>query len=197
MNATTALARGAMRHLRRLRAGLAVALAAAELAARPELWRLLTLRQDYEGSAHGDTESIILRGPRTVEGLWDNLDCVDFPTLGQLQATLTLLREVAAFLKVREIGRVMLVRLKANGRITPHVDEGGYARYFARFHVALDTHPACRFHVGEESAHMAAGELWWFNHQVRHWVDNKGPARIHLIADFAAPGFTGALTGVL
>jgi hypothetical protein len=183
-------------NFRRLIAGLDVRPALEELAGHPELWELLQLRQQYAGSAHVDTETIVLRGPTSAENLFDNLDCVYFESFHQLRASFALFRYVREFLKAREVGRVMIVRLKPDGWIRPHVDEGAYARYYARFHLVLDSNPACRFACGEEKATMAPGELWWFNHQKTHSVINNGAARTHLIMDFAAPGFTGALAHI-
>jgi hypothetical protein len=183
-------------NFRRLIAGLEVRAACAELQARPELWGLLQLRQQFEGSAHIDTETIVLRGPTSLEGIFENLDCIDFDTTEQLPATCALIRHVIGFLKAREVGRVMLVRVKTDGWIRPHRDEGGYARYYARFHLVLDSNAACRFRCGEEKVVMAPGELWWFNHQITHSVINGGPARTHLIMDFTAPGFTGAIVPI-
>jgi Aspartyl/Asparaginyl beta-hydroxylase len=77
----------------------------------------------------------------------------------------------------------MLVRLKAGGAITPHVDEGAYAQHYARFHLPIDSTAACRFFCGDESVHMAPGEFWWFDHQREHSVVNDGPDRVHLILD--------------
>lgn len=183
-------------NFRRLIAGLEVAPAREELAARPHLWSLIQLRQQYAESAHVDTETIVLRGPETLTDVFDNLDCADFLVIQELPATLALIRHVAEYLKVREVGRLMVVRLAAGGWIRPHVDEGAYARYFARFHLVLDSNPDCSFRCGEEKAVMAPGELWWFNHQVTHSVLNAGLARTHLIMDFTAPGFTGALGAI-
>jgi hypothetical protein len=180
-------------NFRRLVTGVDVAPALEELNAHPELWTLITVRQAYAESAHADTETIVLRGPDTLEGLFENLECINFPVFDQLMETRTLVRDVAEFIHAREVGRVMLVRLKEGGWIRPHIDEGAYARYFARFHLPLQTNEACRFKCGEEITHMAPGELWWFNHQQKHSVVNRGGSRIHLIMDFAAPGFTGAL----
>lgn len=180
-------------NFRRLATGIDVAPAIEELAAHPNLWSLVQVRQRYEKSAHVDTEAIVLRGPETVENIFENLECINFPVFDQLMETRTLVRDVAEFIHAREVGRVMLVKLKAEGWIRPHVDEGSYARYFARFHLSLDSHPGCIFRCGEEKAYMEPGELWWFNHQRTHSVLNRDAARIHLIMDFAAPGFTGAL----
>lgn len=180
-------------YFRRIAAGLEPAAAIAELSKHTELWSLITLRQDYAGSAHRDTETIVLRGPTSIENLFEDLECIDYDCFTQLYFTANLLREALAPLHWRELGRVMIVRLKAGGRITPHVDEGRYARYFARFHLVLESSLGCLFTAGGESVHMAPGELWWFNHQVEHSVVNNGPDRTHIIVDLTAPGFTGAL----
>lgn len=169
--------------------------AAAELDKQPLLWKLVQVRQLYDGTAHADTETIVLRGPQTIEDIFDNLECVDFGTLESFPKTLELIRIVVEFLKAREIGRIMLVRLDEGGCIRPHVDEGTYARYFARFHLVIDS-MGCRFRCGEEYVTMLPGELWWFNHQVVHSVINRGKPRTHLIMDFTAPGFTGAIANI-
>lgn len=183
-------------NFRRLIAGLDVQSALEELAGHPELWELLKLRQQYAGSAHVDTETIVLRGPTSAENLFDNLDCMHYAPIQQLWASAALVRHIIDFLCVREMGRIMIVKLKEGGWIRPHVDEGAYARYYARFHLVLESNPTCIFHCGEEKVAMAPGELWWFNHQRTHSVVNNGPARTHLIMDFAAPGFTGALAHI-
>lgn len=182
-----------LKYFRRLAAGLEPHAAIAEIERRSELWSLIQLRQQYEGSAHRDTETIVLRGPTSIENLFDNMDSVDFAYFSELYFTTRLLKEALEPLRWRELGRIMIVKLKAGGAITPHTDEGAYARYFARFHLALESSPACIFTAGGESVHMAPGELWWFNHQVEHSVVNNGADRTHIIVDLCAPGFTGAL----
>lgn len=183
-----------LRNFRRLAAGLEPAAAAlAEIERRPELWSLIQLRQQYAGSAHRDTETIVLRGPTTTEQLFDNLDAVDYPYFRDLSSVTRLLTAALEPLRWQQLGRIMVVKLKAGGVITPHTDEGIYARYFARFHLVLESSPACIFTAGGESVHMATGDLWWFNHQVEHSVINNGPDRTHIIVDLCAPGFTGAL----
>lgn len=183
-------------NFRRLATLIDVAPALEEIAAHPELWNLVQVRQRYEKSAHVDTEAIVLRGPDSLEGIFDNLECVNFATQDVLPATCALVCQVRDYLKAREVGRLMVVKLKPEGWIRPHVDEGAYARYFARFHLAIESNPDCFFNCGEERACMAPGELWWFNHQRTHSFLNSGPARIHLILDFTAPGFTGALVPI-
>ena len=181
-----------LQHFRRI-GRLDPAAALRELDRRPELWDLITVRQQYEGSAHRDTQSIFLRGPTTLEDVFNNLEVVDYATLNELTATFDLVVRVLRMVQAEEVGRLMLVKLLAGGRITPHVDEGSYAEHFARFHLVLTSSRECRFYAGNEGVIMAPGELWWFNHRVEHQVLNFGPDRIHLIVDATAPGYTRSL----
>lgn len=182
-----------LRNFRRIVRGIDPAPALRELEEKPELWDLITVRQEYEGSAHRDSKTVILRGPKTIEHILDNLDSVDYELMQELPCVFDLLCRAARMVQARDIGRVMAVKLREGGAVTPHTDEGRYARYFARFHLVLSSSPDCWFFAGGEKINMAPGELWWFNHQVEHEVRNGGPDRIHLIMDATAPGYTGAL----
>lgn len=156
----------------------------------PSMWREQTLRQTYEGSAHMDTETIFLRAPVSTIDVLNVIDSMTLPAWDLLGMT-EFLEPVKHRIGARELGRVMLVKLKPNGFIRPHRDEGSYARYFARFHVVLSGH--CTFYCGGEEQAMAPGEMWWFNHQQEHEVYNGEQERIHLIMDACAPDYTGAL----
>jgi quercetin dioxygenase-like cupin family protein len=186
-----------MANLKRIATGIDPAPLIALLDANPEMWRQITIRQEYAGSAHADTETIFLRAPARLVDVLNVLDSVDMGSIHVFSpALLPIMGHITNALHLRELARAILVKLKAGGRITPHRDEGAYARYFARFHYVLTSTPECRFTVGDETVHMAPGELWWFNHQVEHHVENDGPDRIHLIFDATAPGFTGAFEDV-
>lgn len=163
------------------------------LAAKPELWDEITVRQDYEGSAHVDTQAIILRAPKDPENFFECLDSIPMPhfvdALGH--PIVNLVNEVSARVGAKQLGHTMIVKLLNNGHIRAHVDEGAYARYYARFHCVLSG--SCAFHCGDERIAMRAGELWWFNHQKEHRVHSLNGERIALIFDALAPGYTGAL----
>jgi quercetin dioxygenase-like cupin family protein len=183
-----------LKYFRRIMGGIDPAPALKELEERPQLWDLFTLRQEYEGSAHRDTRSIILRAPvHGLEHVMDDIEYQDLPLLYELPCLFDLLCRAATAVQAREVGRLMVVKLLRGARIAPHTDEGAYARYFARFHLVLESSPDCWFSAGGERVHLAPGELWWFNHQVEHEVRNGGPDRTHIIMDVTAPGYTGAL----
>lgn len=158
------------------------------LAAIPPHWGDITLRQDYAGSAHHDTECIFLRGPvSTTLDPQNELDSEMYLAGRELGEHIDALLE-AIGLPIAELGRVMLVRLKPGGQIDRHADEGAYAERFSRFHVPLQSAPGNVFTVHSadlfEVVQMRTGECWWFDHRREHEVcnDSREP-RIHLIFD--------------
>lgn len=182
-----------MRNFERVAEGLDVQPLLDALAARPELWGEITIRQHYPGSAHKDTEAIFLRGPYqfTFRDYMMDTTAYDYPAMDALSAQLVpLVRPVLQQLGVTELGYVMLVRLAPGGVIKPHVDEGAYADHYSRLHLALTGEPGATLTAGDETQHFAPGECWWFNHKVRHSaVNDSDQPRIHLIIDAVTPRF--------
>jgi len=157
------------------------------LEAEPALWDQDTLRQTYPGTSHADTQCIILRGPSvmgSVEAIQDNLVAVDYPALLDLPEAGFLMYNIAARIGTQVLGRVMLTKLKPGGVITPHIDEGLYAHHYSRFHLPIRSEHGNWFNCGNARVWMKPGELWWFNHQEEHSVENtSNQPRIHLIVD--------------
>lgn len=159
-----------------------------KLRAKPELWNDFTGRQHYPGSAHTATRTILLYGPETID-LWawfNALHVKPYPAYEVLGDALHQLTRLLPIIlnghNVEQAGRVMLVELKAGGRIPPHRDDGAYAGHFQRLHLVLTG--SCTFNCGNEAVVMLPGELWWFNHRERHWVENDATEpRVNLILD--------------
>lgn len=172
-----------------------------ELVAHPDLWKQITARQDFPGSDHKDTETIYLRGPGNMQTPADYMavgNAQDY--LGNMCAIPACSELVIAALKAigaTEVGYVMVVKLKAGGEVTPHVDEGPYSDHFTRFHLVLSTNKLCIFHSGDEWQRMRAGELWQFDHKARHEFFNHGDTdRIHIIFDAVPdPSLEVCITG--
>ena len=177
----------------RLATGLDIAPLLAAIDDNPQLWDLITIRQDYPGSAHKDTQCIFLRGPAafTFAEFFGNTDAHDYRAMDTLSpAIVDLMRPVLDTMEATQLGYVLIVKLKPGGVITEHVDEGAYADHFQRFHLALISEPETTLTVGGETQHFAPGELWWFNHKAPHSGHNDSTQdRIHLIFDAIAPGF--------
>jgi quercetin dioxygenase-like cupin family protein len=83
-----------------------------------------------------------------------------------------------------KIGRVVVAKLRPFSTIAPHIDEGEYTKNHDRFHFVVTTNPNVRFGCGDEEAHMAAGDIWWFDNKTQHYVTNAGNTdRIHIVVD--------------
>jgi len=162
-----------------------------QLNAHPELWDEITVRQAYPGSAHADTKCIFIRGPLgfTPELYFNDLGSVDYPIEQQtLPAAMPLVEYVCSMLGVTQLGRVLIVKLKAGGMVERHIDEGLYADHFARLHIVLTTNPDCLNFTARHVDHWKPGSVWWFNHKLKHFAVNEGETdRIHMIVDVVMP----------
>lgn len=154
------------------------------------------LRNTYPGSAHFDTQSILLRWcfPFNERTAFNDLVAVDYPAVWFLcKQVAPVLNALVALTDSQHVGRVMVNRLRAHGEIAPHIDEGAYSDFYQRFHVCLDSDDGNTFFCGGESVQMKPGEAWWFNHKREHFVLNQSArARTHLLIDAIAPSFETA-----
>jgi len=153
----------------------------------PALWQRHTERQSVAGSPHHSTETVFLRGPIkfTIEDYFE-IDSKDFtfeqtslPMLTQLGSS------IFGLLSAKELGRVLITKLKPHSEIDEHHDEGPYSDHFQRVHLSLVSSAQDYLACGNESVSMKPGELWWFNHKVTHMAENWGAEpRIHMILDY-------------
>jgi hypothetical protein len=81
-------------------------------------------------------------------------------------------------------GRSRLMRLAPGASVPQHADINYHWFTRVRLHIPVTTRPGVRFHCGDASVHMAAGEAWIFDNWRLHRVENPTPdERIHLVAD--------------
>lgn len=159
------------------------------------VWNADTYLRDYPQGPFGDTESVILRfPPRTVheteEALrehaahFDQHENVDQPVFKDMPEARALVFNLMAAVQGERLGRVMINKLRPGGRIYPHADTPVHAEYWDRFHIVLQSAPGSNFRCGDETVHMEAGEVWWFNNRLEHEiVNNSADDRIHMIID--------------
>jgi hypothetical protein len=163
------------------------ALAAAILAQEPKAWKEQMLRQQaYD--VHHDTESIVLLfcdeswpdGEIHKEAGWDRLADHAMPLMDDIINTHyapggTLLRAMAA-------------KLKAGGRIHPHVDSLKSFHMGHRIHVPITTNAAVRFSIDGVPYRFDVGQAYEINNQRKHSVMNLGKEdRISFIFDYVPP----------
>jgi hypothetical protein len=151
-----------------------------------ELFNQFTLRQDYPGSCHSDTKSIILRISKGIKPN-STLDTItEHDYMHELECSnwsdntdkLESISRLFAWM-----GWITIVSLPPGKEITPHPDEGEYCEHYNRFHIPLFTKNS-PMRVGNETFNMKEGELWTFNNQLVHSTKNDtDQERIHLIFD--------------
>ena len=162
------------------------------LAQEPEAWAEQALRQQtYE--VHQDTESIVMlfcdeswpEGEIYREPGWERLSEVAMPLIDHIIETWyapggTLLRAMAA-------------KLKAGGRINPHVDALESFHMGHRIHVPITTSAAMRFMIEGQPYEFEVGKAYELNNQKKHSVMNMSKEdRITFIFDYVPPAVSEA-----
>jgi hypothetical protein len=164
------------------------ALKDAILAQEPEAWNEQLMRQqEYE--VHRDTESIVLLfcdeswpdGEIYKEPGWDRLADVAMPLIDNIIET--------HYASGGTLLRAMAAKLKAGGRIRPHVDFLQSFHMGHRIHVPITTGPAVRFMIDGMPYAFEVGKAYELNNQRKHSVMNLSDEdRISFIFDYVPPG---------
>lgn len=155
-----------------------------------------TRRQNAPGSAHHDTETILLRGPlgEVSRKTWyEDVPHADTELLAGWPSARNVLAKIAESHRRRAglepvFGKAMVVSLKAGGHVDWHVDEGAYAEAHDRFHVCLIPSAGAMMYSGGLGLTLPVGQLTWINNRVLHSAINVGfNPRVHLIVDVRKP----------
>jgi aspartyl/asparaginyl beta-hydroxylase (cupin superfamily) len=82
--------------------------------------------------------------------------------------------------------RAILVKLKNNSLINPHIDSGHSLSISNRMHIPVITNEKVFFQVGDEIKIFKEGEIWEINNTGKlHSVENNSNEdRVHLIIDW-------------
>jgi hypothetical protein len=157
-----------------------------ELELHADLWNnpLGNARARYAGSAHKDTQAIILRWcPHVIDGVFTEIDTENREEWSLLPYSAKLASYVSR-LTGKALARVLFAKLAPGGHITPHIDEGAYAAATWRIHVVVQADEGNVFRVEREYHAPTVGEVLRINVRKEHevWNGSSRP-RIHLITD--------------
>jgi quercetin dioxygenase-like cupin family protein len=150
-----------------------------------EIWLEHTLRQTIF-EAHKSTQ--------TIELMWD-INSLNNNKRGKIHPNFYKLNIDSLLIDLKPIYekkygegdfiRILLVKLKKESKITPHIDSGDSLVFCKRTHIAVITNPNVIFIVGGESKNMKEGDIWEINNQNIHSVNNNSnDDRIHFIIDY-------------
>lgn len=164
------------------------ALARTILAQEEAAWREQKHRQRVH-EVHRATESLVM--VFTDDDAWPELTVKKEPGWRRLaDAALPLMHDLIArcYSPGGAIVRAMAAKLKAGGRIDPHVDVHPSFHIGHRIHVPITTNPRVRFFVDGRPYKLQVGQAYEINNQKSHSVSNKGGEdRITFIFDYVPP----------
>jgi len=179
-----------MKHLKLIAKGIDVSPLINEIEANSELWYLDTSRQE-KITVQAETNAIALRCHADTAGEDSRVRRAKpisyqgrpTPMSEKLPVTSEYVDQLVRIMN-GTMGRCVLARLKPNGTVYPHADDGLYWLLRDRYHLALKSVKGSRFKVGGEEALMQEGELWWFDHTATHEAFNDSDVdRVHIIFD--------------
>jgi hypothetical protein len=138
------------------------------------------------------------RNTETLEVIWD-FDSLQTNKIGKIHSNYYKLDMESFLEKMKPIYesnygegyfiRVLIVKLKANTNIEPHVDNGYSLMTAKRTHIPIITNSKVTFTVNGETKYLKEGEIWEINNSKVHSVDNNSDEdRIHLIIDYTKSG---------
>ena len=148
-------------------------------------WDEHTTRQNLY-KMHKDTQ--------TLEIMWD-VESLQTDKIGKIHSNYYKLNIESFIEKIKPIYesncgdgyfiRILLVKLRANSNIQPHIDNGISLTTCKRTHIPIITNSEVTFTVGGETKFLKEGEIWEIDNTKEHSVDNNSDIdRIHLIVDY-------------
>lgn len=148
-------------------------------------WTEHTIRQNLF-EMHKETQ--------TLEVMWD-IKSLQTDKIGKIHSNYYKLDMESFLEKIKPIYesncgdgyfvRIVLVKLKANSNITPHVDTGDSLTNCKRTHIPIITNSKVIFIVGGETKYLKEGEIWEIDNTKEHSVNNNSNIdRIHLLIDY-------------
>jgi hypothetical protein len=148
----------------------------AELLAHPELWNQHQART--EQYAHAGVSDIWLRYNDLANFKGDLAsfneahESVWYPSFDLVPAAVPIIFNVMRFVMGERLGGVLLTKIPPGGRVAPHLDLGWHARKYQKFAVQIAANDQQAFCFDEMQLITAPGDVYTFNNQQLHWVEN-------------------------
>lgn len=157
-------------------------------------WQENTLRQQAY-KVHAQTETLVMIF--CDDENWPNIDVTKEAGWSRIaEAALPVMHQIidSHYEKGGTIIRAMAARLKAGGRIRPHIDHLNTFRISHRIHIPITTNDRVRFMLDGRPYQMEVGRVYEINNQLTHGVINSGKEdRINFIFDYITPQTQSAL----
>ena len=142
------------------------------LQSNPELWDQHTERTESPDSPHHGLNDIWVRfgaPERVTDGAaHDSHWYPSADVLGVRQMCHDLMHMAGGV----ELGGVLITRIPAGAQCKPHTDPGWHALRYEKYAVQIASAPGQEFCFKGQSLETKPGDVFWFNNQHVHWVEN-------------------------
>lgn len=146
-----------------------------DLATHPEVWDTIRLRTTGPSTPHVGASDVWVRYADTYPPAPGPHESVWYPAAAALPSIRLAAHALMYQLQGERLGGILVTRVRAGQRIAPHTDNDWHANYYDKFALQVAAHPQQRFCYHGESLVTAAGDLYWFENQSEHWVENPSP----------------------
>lgn len=156
-----------------------------ELAQASHLWNANPQRTQIKDGPFEGTADIWVRYADLTQpfALDEPHESVWYPGADELPATVQAVRQLFDGVGGKELGGILITAIPAGRRVNPHVDPGWHAKHYDKYAIQLLAHPDSAFCFEDGRFQSLPGDVYWFNNQVPHWVENDTPeTRVTVIA---------------
>lgn len=146
-----------------------------EVNSNSDLWDKHPYRRLAPNTPHKEMTDIWIRA-NTVESIGKNWCDVHYPIWYEAAEKLPLTKQFCLdlmyWLKGESLGHVMITKIPPGGKIDRHKDVAWHAQFFDKFYLQLQGSDKQTFNTDDHKFAAKTGDLYWFNNQRDHWVDN-------------------------
>jgi Aspartyl/Asparaginyl beta-hydroxylase len=103
----------------------------------------------------------------------DKHTSVWYPSFYEMPEIVPLIFNTMALVNGEELGAVLITKLPPGGEIEKHVDLGWHALYYDKYYIPIKNHTGAIFGFEDGIIRPDEGDVWWFNNQIPHWVENN------------------------
>jgi hypothetical protein len=156
--------------------GLSVSELYWKIQSNPELWNQHDHRTSHPNSPHYGLDDIWIRFGQE-QRIHDNdpHESIWYPAADVLGVK-PLIYELASHVNASQIGGVLITRIPPGKMCKPHTDDRWHAHFYKdKYAIQITSAPGQKFCFEGASLESMPGDVFWFNNQALHWVDNPTP----------------------
>ena len=169
-----------MKYCAKIADGIDVQPTLRQLARHPELWGKKAARIDVKDSPHAQTQDIWLRFRdekelTSPEKYGEPHFATFWPAWYALPGLHPIVYDVMAMVQAVYLGGILMTKILPGKAVLPHIDHGWHPTFNnTKAYVIFKANERCINQFPGEKVIMRPGDVWLFNNQVVHSVENDG-----------------------